>query len=64
LQEDSMPLRNIGPTELIIVLAILLLLFGVGRVSKVGRELGTAISEFRRGIKDEDEESAEEPADA
>jgi sec-independent protein translocase protein TatA len=59
-----MPLRNIGPTELIIVLAILLLLFGVGRVSKVGRELGTAISEFRRGIKDEDEESAEEPADA
>jgi sec-independent protein translocase protein TatA len=55
--------RNIGPVELVIVLAIVLLLFGVGRVSQVGKELGTAISEFRRGInqgKDEPE-AQEEP---
>ena len=48
-------LRGIGPLELIIVLAIVLLVFGVGRVSKVGRELGTAISEFRSGLKSDDE---------
>jgi sec-independent protein translocase protein TatA len=55
--------RNIGPVELVIVLAIVLLLFGVGRVSKVGKELGTAISEFRRGINaDKDEpDSPDEP---
>lgn len=56
--------RNIGPVELVIVLAIVLLLFGVGRVSQVGKELGTAISEFRRGINQDskdDSESPEEP---
>ncbi len=55
-------LRQIGPVELIVILAIILLLFGVGRVSRVGRELGTAISEFRRGITDGKEENkSEEP---
>ncbi len=41
---------NFGPTELIIILGIVLLLFGVGRVSKIGGELGSAVSSFRRGV--------------
>lgn len=41
---------NLGPTELLIVLAIVLLLFGVGRVSRIGGELGSAVSNFRRGM--------------
>lgn len=41
-----------GPTELIIILVIVLLLFGVGRVSKIGGELGSAVSNFRRGMTD------------
>lgn len=45
-------LRQIGPVELVIILAIVLLLFGVGRVSRVGKELGSAISEFRKGINE------------
>ncbi len=55
-------LRSISPVELIIVLAIVLLIFGVGRVSKIGGELGSAISEFRRGLKggDTDKGSAED----
>ena len=44
-------IRQIGPTELVIILAIILLLFGVGRVGKMGKELGVAISEFRKGLK-------------
>ncbi len=53
-------LRSIGPVELLIILAIILLLFGVGRVSRVGRELGSAISEFRRGMSEgKDEEKPE-----
>ena len=43
-------LRSLGPVELLIILGIILLLFGVGRVSKIGKELGTAISEFRHGM--------------
>jgi sec-independent protein translocase protein TatA len=45
-------LRSLGPVELLIILAIVLLLFGVGRVSKVGKELGSAISEFRKGLNE------------
>jgi len=41
---------GLGPTELIIILVIVLLIFGVGRVSKIGGELGSAIREFRSGI--------------
>jgi sec-independent protein translocase protein TatA len=49
--------KSVGPIELIIVLAIILLLFGVGRVSRVGKELGTAISEFRKGLSDNKDET-------
>ena len=44
-----MPLR-LGPTELIIVLLIVVVLFGVGRLGKIGSELGRGIREFRAGL--------------
>lgn len=53
-------LRQIGPLELVIILAIVILIFGVGRVGKIGRELGSAISEFRRGLKSDDTANASE----
>ncbi len=43
-------LFGLGPTELIIILVIIIVLFGVGRVSKIGGELGKGIREFRKGI--------------
>jgi sec-independent protein translocase protein TatA len=49
-----------GGPELIIILVIILILFGVGRISKVGKELGTGIKEFRKGLQGEDENK---PAD-
>jgi sec-independent protein translocase protein TatA len=51
---------TLGPTELIIILVIVLVLFGVGRVSKIGGELGTAIREFRSGMANENTEDAQE----
>jgi len=45
-----------GP-ELIIILVIVVLLFGVGRVSKIGSELGRGILEFRKGLKGDEDES-------
>ena len=48
-------LRGIGLPELLVVLAIVILVFGVGRVSGLGKELGTAISEFRKGLRSDDD---------
>jgi sec-independent protein translocase protein TatA len=39
-----------GIWELVIILVIVLLVFGVGRLGKLGKDLGEGISEFRRGI--------------
>ena len=38
---------TLGPTELIVILVIVLVLFGVGRIGRIGGELGKAIREFR-----------------
>ncbi len=38
---------GIGPTELIIVLVIVLIIFGVGRLPEIGGAMGKAIREFR-----------------
>jgi len=43
---------NIGPTELIIVLAIVLLLFGSTKLPKLARSLGQASNEFKKGVED------------
>ena len=41
----------LGGPELIIILVIVLLIFGVGRIGKIGGELGKGIREFRKGIQ-------------
>jgi len=50
-----MPFR-LGVPELLIILAIVVLVFGVGRVTKLGSELGNAIRSFRKGLKDDEQE--------
>jgi len=57
---------KIGPLELVIVLVIVLLIFGVGRLGKLGKELGTGIREFRSSLSGDDEskkESSKEDSD-
>ena len=50
-----------GGPELIIIFVIVLLLFGVGRISKISGELGSAIRNFRQGLKgDEKPNTGEE----
>jgi len=52
--DDSMP--SLGPTELIIILVIVVILFGVGRIGKIAGEMGSGIRSFREGLKGDDEE--------
>lgn len=40
--------------EWIIILLVVVLLFGVGRIGKIGGELGKGIREFRRGLNGEE----------
>lgn len=44
---------NFGPTELLIILGIVILIFGVGRLPEIGRGLGQSISGFRNAMKDD-----------
>ena len=44
-------IRNFGPTELIIILVIIILLFGVGRIGKISKELGGGIRAFPRRLE-------------
>lgn len=50
---------HLGTTELMLILAVVVLLFGVGRVSRIGGEMGSAIREFRHGLKGEEENTGE-----
>jgi sec-independent protein translocase protein TatA len=53
-------LGSLGPTELIIILVIVILLFGVGRIGKIAGELGGGIRSFREGLKGDEDEIKEE----
>jgi sec-independent protein translocase protein TatA len=52
-----MRIGGLGTPELILILMVVTLLFGVGRVSKIGGELGSAIREFRKGLRGDEEEA-------
>ncbi len=53
-----MPFR-LGPTELIIILVIVMIIFGVGKLPQVGGALGKAIREFRKAQSDKEETKEE-----
>ena len=46
----------LGPLELAIIVGVIVLLFGVGRISRIGGDLGSSIKEFRRAVREDDEE--------
>jgi len=53
---------NLGPTELIIILAIVLLLFGGKKLPSLARSLGKSSKEFKKGMTEgaaEDEEDSQ-----
>jgi sec-independent protein translocase protein TatA len=57
---------NLGPTELLIILAIILLVFGSTKLPKLARSMGEAQKEFKTGMeegkKDDDKTTPETSA--
>ncbi len=53
---------RLGPTELIIILLIVLLLFGVGRIGKIAGELGSGIRAFKDGLQGDKDNPTEATA--
>ncbi len=54
----------IGPLELGIVLAILVVLFGASKLGDLGGSVGRAIREFRQEVKEGEKEPEEKKASA
>ncbi len=46
---------RLGAPELLLILAVVVILFGVGRIGKIGKELGTGMREFRKGLQGDEE---------
>ena len=53
-----MPFK-LGPWEIALILAIILIVFGVGKLPQVGEAIGKSIRQFRVGQQGEDDEVAE-----
>ncbi len=63
---ENIMLGGFGVTELLIVLVIVLVLFGVGRISKIAGEMGSGIKAFKDGLQGpegEEESQEEEPVE-
>ena len=51
---------GLGPVELVIILALVVIVFGAGKMSDMGSALGKSIKEFRTSVRSVDEEEEEE----
>lgn len=48
---------KLGPTEIILILAIVLLLFGGKKIPELMRGVGKGVKSFKDGMKEEDQDS-------
>ena len=53
-------IQNIGFTELLLILGIIVLLFGATRLPKLARSIGESLREFKKSVKDGAESAEEE----
>ncbi len=58
-----MLLPHLGPFELIIILVIIIIIFGVGRLPEVGGAIGKGIREFRKATSEVEKAEKESQED-
>ena len=51
--------QSLGPLELAIIFAIVVVLFGASKIGDIGGSIGRGIREFRREVKEGEQESEE-----
>ena len=54
---------GLGTTELIIILVLVLIIFGAGKLPQVGGALGKGLRNFKDGVKEGEEEKSEKEPD-
>ena len=62
-KEELVMLGGIHGWEWIIILVIVIIIFGVGKLPEIGGALGRSIREFRESSKVEDETTGDESVD-
>ena len=55
---------DIGPSEILLLLIVALLLFGGKRLPEIGRTLGTGMREFKESLSGEKRDAPDDPPDA
>ncbi len=56
--------QSLGPLELAIIFAIVVVLFGASKIGDIGGSIGRGIREFRREVKEGERDPEEEKASA
>ncbi len=51
---------GLGTTELLIILVLVMVIFGAGKLPQVGSSLGKGLRNFKKGVSEADEDEIEE----
>ncbi|NOR49711.1 MAG: twin-arginine translocase TatA/TatE family subunit [Desulfuromonadales bacterium] len=54
---------GLGTTELLIILALVMIIFGAGKLPSVGGALGKSLRNFKEGVKEGEEDKSEDDPD-
>jgi len=54
---------GLSGVHLLIILIVVLIIFGPGKLPEVGKSLGTAITEFKKSVSSKDDEAPKPPTD-
>jgi sec-independent protein translocase protein TatA len=57
-------LPTLGPLELALILGIVIIVFGAGKLPEIGGAVGKSIREFRQSVKNEDTEPENSKAES
>lgn len=55
-----MPFRSIGPVEIGLIVFVILIVFGAGKLPQVGGAIGKGLRAFRKGQRGDDDEAEDE----
>ena len=53
-------IQNLGPLQLVLIVVVILVLFGVGKLPQVGKGVGQAINEFKAALNKSNKEDDKE----